>query len=353
VAEGATTPAGVDADGVTRWLAGQVEAVAPPLTFSLVQGGRSNLTYVVADTDGRRWVLRRPPLHAVLPSAHDMRREHTVISALGPTDVPVPATLGYEPDESVTGAEFYVMDYVDGEVVRDRQAAGAVLDSDEQRRTAGESLVDVLVGLHAVDPDAVGLSDFGRKQGYVERQLNRWHGQLAKGREHGARQLPVLDDVFRRLIARIPEQGRATVVHGDYRLDNVILGPEGRVRAVLDWELSTLGDPLADVGLLAVYWTDPGDPTTPLLSAPTAMGGFPRRGEVIARYADRSGRDLSQLDFYVAFAFWKLAIILEGVYSRFASGAYGSTGDDSWRQFGDVVLRLGEQAQEAAGKAGR
>lgn len=344
----AETHEGVDHDHVVRWLTERVE-VQPPLDFEVVEGGRSNLTFIVTDQQRRRWVLRRPPLHSVLPSAHDMEREYTVMSALEPTDVPVPATVGYEGDDSVIGSEFYVMHHVDGEVVRDLDAATSVL-TEEQRARAGGELVDVLVRLHAVDPDEVGLSDFGRKDGYIQRQLKRWHGQLEKG---GQRDLPVLDDVYRRLAADVPEQGPATIVHGDYRLDNVILGPEGGVRAVLDWELCTLGDPLADVGLLAVYWSDPGDETIPLLSAPTAADGFPRRAEAVQRYAELSGRDLSELDYYVAFAFWKLAIILEGVYTRFSEGAYGEVDDQSFRQFADLVLRLGERADEAASNVGR
>jgi aminoglycoside phosphotransferase (APT) family kinase protein len=344
----AEAPEGIDPEAVTGWLAERVDEVSPPLTFSVVEGGRSNLTYVVSDTGGRRWVLRRPPLHSVLPSAHDMRREHTVISALGPTDVPVPATVGYEP-EGVLDAEFYVMSFVEGNVIRDLDAASAALD-EEQRRRASDSLTDVLVRLHVVDPDEVGLSDFGRKAGYIERQLRRWHGQLEKGR---TRELPTLDDVHARLLADVPEQGPATIVHGDYRLDNVVLDADGEVAAVLDWELCTLGDPLADVGLLAVYWSDPGDEMIPLLSAPTTAAGFARRDEVIARYAERSGRDLAELDYYVAFAYWKLAIILEGVYARFSSGAYGEVGDDSFERFADLVVRLAQRADEAAAKVGR
>lgn len=346
-------PEGVDVEAVTSWLAERVDELAPPLDFAVVQGGRSNLTYVVSDTGGRRWVLRRPPLHSVLPSAHDMSREHTAMSALADTRVPVPMMIGYEPDEDVIGAEFYVMEHIEGEVIRDEQAAREVLN-ERQRRQAGESLIDVLARLHAVDPDEVGLSDFAKKEDYLARQLHRWHGQLKKGQEKtGARDLPVLDEVHDRLVEDIPEQEAATIVHGDYRLDNVIVGPEGDVRAVLDWELTTLGDPLADVGTLAVYWADPGDEPIRVIDAPTVVEGFPRRDDALEMYAERSGRDLSELDYYVAFGYWKLAVILEGVYSRFASGAYGDTGDDTWKQFGDVILRLGERAREATEAAGR
>jgi aminoglycoside phosphotransferase (APT) family kinase protein len=343
------THEGVDRAAVTDWLAARVERIDPPLVFELVTGGRSNLTFTVRDRAGRSWVLRRPPLHSVLPSAHDMGREHTVMSALGPTPVPVPRTIGYEPDADIIGAEFYVMEHVEGTVVRDLETAQRALD-EQQRRRASEHLVDVLVGLHQVEPDAVGLADFGRKEGYIERQLGRWHGQLQKGAE---REVPVLDEVHERLSAAVPEQGPATIVHGDYRLDNVILADDASVRAVLDWELCTLGDPLADVGLLAVYWSDPGDEMIPLLSAPTTAEGFLRRGEVVARYGERSGRDLGELDYYVAFAYWKLAIILEGVYTRYTKGAYGDVDDADVAAFADLVIRLGERAERAATAVGR
>jgi aminoglycoside phosphotransferase (APT) family kinase protein len=339
---------GIDEQGVTAWLAERTE-IDPPLTFETVQGGRSNLTYVVTDEVGRRLVLRRPPLHGVLQSAHDMGREHRIISALAGADVPVPATIGYEEDGTVTGAPFYVMEHVDGVVVRDARDASERLEP-ATRAAASDDLVDVLVRLHGVDVDAVGLGDLARREDYLGRQLKRWRGQLHQAR---TRELPVLDEVHDRLVAAIPTQGPATIVHGDYRLDNLMLDPAtGRVQAVLDWELTTLGDPLADVGLLLVYWADPGDEVIPLLDAPTTVEGFRSRGEVAARYAERSGRDLSEIDYYVAFGYWKLACILEGVYSRYSSGAYGDT-DDSFRAFGDVVIALGERAVEAAAEAGR
>jgi aminoglycoside phosphotransferase (APT) family kinase protein len=341
-------PDGIDSVKVTTWLQ-EHAAVRPPVDFAVVQGGRSNLTYVVTDADDRRLVLRRPPLHGVLQSAHDMGREHRIISALGPADVPVPATVGFEEDDAVTGAPFYVMEHVEGVVVRDTATAASALDA-SARTAASEDLVDVLVRLHEVDVDAVGLGDLAKREDYLARQLKRWRGQLHQAR---TRELPVLDEVHDRLVAAIPDQGPATIVHGDYRLDNLILDPAtGQVRAVLDWELTTLGDPLADVGLLLVYWADPGDEVIPLLDAPTTVEGFLSRREVAERYAERSGRDLSQIEYYVAFGYWKLACILEGVYSRYSSGAYGDT-DDSFRAFGDVVIALGERAAEAAAQAGR
>jgi aminoglycoside phosphotransferase (APT) family kinase protein len=277
-----------------------------------------------------------------------MGREYAIIHALQDTDVPVPPVVGFEPDTQITGAPFYVMDYVDGVIARDEESGRTLLDLAARKR-ATTSLVDVLARLHAVEPDEVGLGNLGRKEDYIARQLKRWHGQFTQAK---IRELPLIDQIHERLMADIPEQGPAAIVHGDYRLDNLILSKEGTVRAVLDWELCTLGDPLADVGLLMVYWSEPSDRTVPLASAPTLVKGFPTRKAVAQQYAAFTGRDLSQLDFYVAFGLWKLAIILEGVYARFAAGAYGDT-DDSYKRFGRIVKELAEQADRVASAAGR
>ena len=332
---------GIDVDRVTAWFVDHVAGVEPPLAFELIAGGRSNLTFKVTDEAGHAWALRRPPTGHVLPTAHDMSREHRIIAALGPTPVPVAPAVGFCGDESVNGAPFYVMGFVDGLVLRDAES-GKALDPG-QRRAAGESLVDVLAEIHAVDPDTVGLGDLGRKEGYIERQLRRWHGQFEKSK---SREVPVVDEMYERLLAAVPSQGPATIVHGDYRLDNTMLGDDGRVIAVLDWEICTLGDPLADVGLLMVYWTDPGDAAAALLASSTLLDGFPRRDELKARYVERTGRDLSALGFYVAFGYWKLACILEGVYARYVAGHAG--GDRSaFDGFADQVVLLAETAQDA------
>ncbi|MBV8985127.1 MAG: phosphotransferase family protein [Acidimicrobiia bacterium] len=333
---------GMDVEHVTKWFEDHVEGVQPPLGFELVAGGRSNLTFRVDDTAGASWVLRRPPLGSILPTAHDMSREYKVISALGPTPVPVPRTFGLCEDEAVNEKPFYVMEYVEGHILRDAQTTERVL-GEKERRVAGESLVDVLADLHAVDIDAVGLGDFGRRDGYIERQLKRWHTQFDKSK---SREIPAVEEVYQELLGTVPEQGPATIVHGDYRLDNTMLGEDGHVRAVLDWEICTLGDPLADVGLLMVYWADPGDNTSALLSAPTALDGFLRRAEIAERYAQRSGRDLSRLDFYVAFGYWKLACILEGVYARYKAG-HGGGDLGAFEAFGDHVVLLAETAKNA------
>jgi len=340
------TVEGVDIDRVTIWLQERAPELAPPLTFELIQGGHSNLTFRVTDSAGQRWVLRRPPLGQVLATAHDMGREHKVLSALQPTDVPVPPVVGLCTDDDVTGAPFYVMSFVDGTVVRD--AAGASELSIGQRAAAGASIVDTLADIHAVDVDLVGLGDLGRKEDYIPRQLKRWYGQFEKSK---TRELPVVEEVYQYLLENVPDQGPATIVHGDYRLDNCMLGPDGRILAVLDWEICTLGDPLADVGLLQVYWADPGEPTHSGMPAPTSVEGFPTKPQLLERYAERSGRDLSEIDFYVAFGYWKLACIIEGVYARYVGGAMGSRGDASaFDVFGQQTVELAEAARQAAGR---
>jgi aminoglycoside phosphotransferase (APT) family kinase protein len=322
-------PRGIDGTRVTAWFAEHVPEAVPPLGFALVAGGRSNLTFVVTDATGRRFVLRRPPTGHILPTAHDMGREFRIISAMGPAGVPVPPALGYCADPAVTGAPFYVMGFVDGVIARSEAEVAAHFD-EAARYRAGLALVDTLAAIHGADPDAIGLGDLGRKDGYIARQLKRWNANyLAANQSRGAEPLAAMAELHERLSAAIPEQGPAAVVHGDYRLDNCVLAPDGsRVEAVLDWELCTLGDPLADLGQLLVYWPEPGERSA-LGQASTAMPGFARRDELVARYAERCGRDLPQLGFYVAFAYWKLAAILEGVFARYVGGAMGDDGFDT------------------------
>lgn len=338
--------AGIDVEPVTAWFAEHVPQAAPPLTFDLIAGGRSNLTFKVSDTADRHWVLRRPPLGHVLATAHDMGREHRIISALAPTDVPVAPAVGLCTDGSVNGAPFYVMGYVDGLVLRDAESAGAV-DLDVRART-GISIAETLAKIHAVDPDAVGLGDLGRKEGYIARQLKRWNGQFEQSR---TREVPEVTEAFDRLSAAIPEQTSAAIVHGDYRLDNCMIDPTGEVIAVLDWEICTLGDPLADLGLLMVYWTEPDDPYAALPGSATALDGFASRADLVTAYEKASGRSVGDLDYYVAFGYWKLACILEGVFARYQAGAMGNDGADS-SAFGDMVRLLGEASLDSLQKAG-
>ena len=337
-------PDGIDAPGVERWFEAAVPGFEPPLEFERISGGRSNLTYRVTDASANAWALRRPPLGTRLASAHDMGREHRIIAALQSTAVPVPSAIGLCEDESVNGAPFYVMGWVDGPILRS-EADAAIFPDEADRRAIGERVVDTLVELHAVDPDAVGLGGLAKKEDYVARQLHRWNGQWDK--QH-TRELPLVEEVHDRLAARIPAQGRATIVHGDYRLDNMILSPSGEVGAVVDWELCTLGDPLADVGLLLVYWSERGDDLVPLFEPATMAPGFPGRDTVVARYAERSGRDLSEIDYYIALGLWKLAIVLEGVFARYAAGQYGKPGaEESFGQYQRLVERLVQGASEA------
>jgi aminoglycoside phosphotransferase (APT) family kinase protein len=340
-------PDGIDASGVEAWFRDNVADVEPPLAYEKIAGGRSNLTYSVNDSASGRWALRRPPLGKTLSSAHDMGREHRIISALAGTDVPVAPAVGFCDDDAVNGAPFYVMGWVEGPILRTRGEVEGHFDEAE-RRAIGERVVDTLVAIHAVEPDSVGLGDLGKREDYVARQLRRWQRQWEGWK---TRDLELIEDVHGRLEARIPEQVSTTLVHGDYRLDNMILADSGEVAAVVDWELCTLGDPLGDVGMLMVYWAQQGDEMTALYDPPTLAEGFPTREELSARYAERSGRDLSQLDFYIALGYWKLAIILEGVYSRFAAGQYGST-DEAFQQFADVVVRLAEAADESERRLG-
>jgi aminoglycoside phosphotransferase (APT) family kinase protein len=338
------SPEGIDEGRVGAWLEANVAGAAGPFGYERIAGGRSNLTYAVTGADGRKWALRRPPLGKALGSAHDMGREHRVVSALAPTPVPVAPIAGYCTDEAVNGAPFYVMEFVDGPILRLRADAEAF--DEAERRAIGERVVDTLVEIHAQGPGEIGLDDLGRKEDYVARQLHRWSRQWEGSK---TREVPLIDGVHERLSARIPEQGPATLVHGDYRLDNMILTTTGEVAAVVDWELCTLGDPLADVGLLLVYWGQEGDTLLPLFEPATMAAGFPSRDEVRERYAERSGRDLAEIDYFVALGYWKLAIILEGVFSRYAKGQYGKP-EDGFEEFGKNVARLAKAADEAVGR---
>ncbi|MGX6448997.1 phosphotransferase family protein [Patulibacter sp. S7RM1-6] len=314
VTEAACAPAGIEQDRVEAWWAEHVAGRPVPLRFELIAGGRSNLTFRVTDAGGRAAVLRRPPVGEVLDSAHDVLREARIVRGLAGSAVPVPEVLAACDDVAVTGAPFYVMDLVEGVVLHDDAAMLAAFGEPERRRVAA-SVVDGLAALHGLDVERVGLADLGRHEGYVERQLARWHRQWRASR---LREVPLVDELHDRLAAMVPVQQRTSIVHGDYRLGNVIVGPDARVRAVLDWELCTLGDPLADLGYALAWWTVGAEEAAahPLGPGPTSVPGVPDRDEVVARYADRTGLDLSGLRFHVALAYWKLACIMEGVRER-------------------------------------
>ncbi len=309
---------GIQHDAVSAWFEAHVPDVVLPLAFELIAGGHSNLTFKATGADGQSYVLRRPPLYQVLATAHDMGREHKIIAALADTDVPVPQAFGLCEDEQVNERPFYVMDFVDGEVVRNRKHAAAL--APEVRWAASQSIAETLAHIHAVDVDEVGLGDLGRKEDYIARQLRRW---LRQFEESKTQDRPQIQEVHDHLVARIPEQGQAGIVHGDYRLDNCILGDQGQVLAVLDWELCTLGDRNADVAQLLVYWAEPNDSEFALDDPPTGEAGFASRAEMLDLYLEASGREIDNFEYYMAFGYWKLACILEGVYSRYVGGAMG------------------------------
>ncbi len=342
------TPVGADPTVVGPYLARALgDERWREVTIELIAAGMSNLTYVVTPRDGSpddAVILRRPPTGAVLATAHDMAREHTVISALGPTAVPVPRTLHLCTDESVRGAPFYGMERVVGLHVVQQFPPGYA-DEPEQRRAVGERLVDVLADLHSVDYAAVGLGEFGRPEGFAARQVRRWTKQWEATRD---RDRPGLDALAARLAETVPAARRSSIVHGDYRLDNCLLDPDqpGRIKAVLDWEMSTLGDPLTDIGMMFVYWPEAGEERASTMSPVTTLPGFPTRRDVAERYAARTGTDLTDLNWYVGFAFFKFAAIVAGIVARSAAGAMAGKDTSGYAERIDPCIELGRAALE-------
>jgi aminoglycoside phosphotransferase (APT) family kinase protein len=328
---------------LTRWLCKNGVTAADRLpSVELIAGGRSNLTYRLTfpePTQPARLVLRRPPLGHVLPTAHDMGREYRVISALHGTDIPVAAPVAFCADTDVIGAPFYVMEYVDGLVLRTREQAALI--SPDQARQISERLAEMLAAIHGVDLARAGLTDFGRPSGYMRRQLSRWQRQWELS---VTRAVPGYDDLVARLEAGLPSEGEGTLVHGDFRVDNVLLaaGPQPRIAAVVDWEMSTLGDPLADLALTLVYWADPRDTDwvdVEVGATVTAEPGFLTREQFAAAYAARSGRDLSGIGYYMAFGCFKLAVVLEGINARFLQNKTVGEGFDREGRAVPVLIR--------------
>jgi aminoglycoside phosphotransferase (APT) family kinase protein len=338
-----TTGTGADPAVVGPYLADVLgdDAWRTP-TVTLIAGGKSNLTYRVSSAAGDV-ILRRPPLGHVLPTAHDMNREYTAMAALEHTAVPVPKMLHINREPDLLGQPFYVMEAVDGYVCRDTLPAGYA-DQPAQRKAIGDGLIRVLGDLHNVDPVEVGLGEFGRPAGYLARQVARWTKQWEATRIEG---LEAIDALAAELAASVPTSQRATIVHGDYRLDNTILDPTtpGRIAAVLDWEMCTLGDPLADLGILLVYWQQADDATERdlgfVVQAATVLEGFPNRREVAELYAERSGLDLAELPWYVSFAFWKLAVVCAGIIARVRFGAMVGEGFDGFEERIPPLVELG------------
>ena len=308
------------------------------LSFDLIAGGKSNLTFEL-HSDAGTLILRRPPIGPILASAHDMGREARVQRALTHTAVPVATIIFQDPAGELIGAPFYVMDKVPGHVIRD-SLPPAYADSDADRVAIADALVDALLALHAVDPAAIGLADYGRPSGFVERQIRRWHGQWEQSKTHD---LPVLEELASALRGRLPaEAPRSCVVHGDFRLDNCLMDlvDPGRVAAVLDWELSTLGDPMTDLGMLLFYWKGPGEPAPLLTPALTQERGFPTRSHLVERYMAAAGDVPEDLEFYEAFAHFKFAVIAQGVAARVASGAMAG------QEFGDIESEVARVAAQ-------
>jgi aminoglycoside phosphotransferase (APT) family kinase protein len=309
---------GIDARALDGWFAAHVPGAEPPLEFAVITGGHSNITYTVDDVAGHRYVLRRPPLGHVLATAHDMGREHRIISAVARTPVPVAPALAHCPDPEVNGAPFYVMGFVEGHVINSVADAEANLADHAARRRIGEQVADMLADLHAADVDAIGLGDLARRDGYLDRQLKRWRSQWESSK---TRDLASMEEAYELLTTHKPPQRCTGVVHGDYRIGNMLSRVEGRVAAVLDWELCTLGDVLADLGYLLNNWAEPGEDMASFVDPPaSAAGGFPGRDELVTRYAERSGYDVSGIEYYRAFSYWRSAAIVEGVKRRYLEG---------------------------------
>jgi aminoglycoside phosphotransferase (APT) family kinase protein len=335
------TPAGIDPGPVTDWILERRPDLAAPFTFEMITGGASNLTYRVSAQDGTKLVLRRPPTGHVLASAHDMSREHRIMAALHDTAVPVPEMTGLCQDEAINGADFYVMGFVEGKIIFDL-ADGEAVDP-ALRPAMANSLTDTLTALHALDPDDVGLGDLGRKEDYSARQLRRWKRQVDEGSD---RELPLFQDLHARFAATIPTQQGAGIVHGDYRMDNCMMGDDGTIAAVLDWELCTLGDVLADVAGMAMWWGDDERAQGRLGDVPTKAAGFGSRVEMLERYGNQSGRDISDMPWHVAFQHWRLAAISEGVRVRFTAGAMGDQESATRSEGHDAVDMLVNIADE-------
>ena len=306
---------GINDANVTAWVQNVVPNLEPPLKFELIAGGHSNLTYRFTDQASQSFVLRRPPLGHVLESAHDMGREFRIISALQDSGVPVPKTFGLCEEALVNDASFYVMSYVEGIVPHTAVPMESMLMED--RWSFGVHVVEVLARLHTINPDDIGLGQLGRKEAYLDRQLKRWTQQWLATKTH---EIPDMDESLRLLHENKPEQIGSAIVHGDYRPGNMLIR-NGKMVALLDWELCTLGDPLADVGYLLNTWAEPGDPMVE--TAPTAIGGFPFRAEIMSRYEEATGRSLAHINYYRAFSHWRLAAIAQGVYKRYLVGAMG------------------------------
>jgi aminoglycoside phosphotransferase (APT) family kinase protein len=339
-----TSPPGLDLEALAGYLGPHIGGLAGALRGEVIPGGRSNLTYIVDDGE-HRFVVRRPPLAHVLPTAHDMAREYGVLSALQDTGIPVPRVIALCEDDAVIGAPFYVMEWIDGHVVRDALPV-EFADTRQTRRAMSSALIETLLQLHAIDPDAIGLADFGHPDGFLGRQVRRWWQQWEASK---TRELPSIEVLHRRLDEKVPEQSASGIVHGDYRLDNVMYAPTdpARIVAVIDWEMCTIGDPLCDLGLLCVYWADDQSEAAARTlhgRAITVEDGFYKRADILRDYAAGSERNMSALDWYIALGAYKLAIIAEGITARFLMGM---TVGEGFEGMGEMVPAIVEGGLEA------
>lgn len=346
-------PVGYDVPRVEAWIAEHIPSLRAPLRWTRLEGGHSNLTYLLEDAAGQRAVIRRPPMGELLPKAHDMGREWALIKALGPTPVPVPRALGFCEDTAVTGALFYVMGHIDGHPLYNAADAERYAPP-PVREALGHAFFDVLADLHSVDPDAVGLGDLGKKDEYIARQLKTWYRSWNASIDGAKLDDPRAHALQKYFLEQVPDQGPARVVHGDYGLHNTLIGADGRVAAVVDWEISTLGDPLADLAYALNQWAEPGDPPSVRVVPPTSLPGFPSRQAMAERYARRTGRDLSKLDYYIGFNRWKSAAIVHGVYARYLEGKKSTEGVDLDGLKRGILqsLDLAEQAVERLERRG-
>ncbi len=338
----AAQPEGYDVNVVEAWIAANIASLAPPFEWTRLEGGHSNLTYLIESKYGEVAVIRRPPQGELLPKAHDMGREWALISALGPTAVPVAEALGFCADPTITGAHFYVMSWVSG------KALHTAADTEQwvprhSRATLAWSFFDVLAELHALDPDQIGLGELGKKENYVGRQLKTWYRSWTSSCAAAQYDDDRAHELQEFLAAHIPAQGPARIVHGDYGLHNCLVDAQAHIAAVLDWEISTLGDPLADLAYALNQWTLRDDSNPVKADAASAVVGMPSRERLAARYAERTGRDLSQLDFYLGFNWWKSAMIIHGVYARYMSGQKSTAGID----LDDLRLRIERSLTQA------
>jgi aminoglycoside phosphotransferase (APT) family kinase protein len=347
-----TSPPGLDLEALERYLGPRVGGLAGSLRGEVIPGGRSNLTYIVDDGE-RRFVVRRPPLAHVLPTAHDMAREYRVLAALQGTGIPVPHVIALCEDDSVIGARFYVMEWIDGHVVRDALPP-EFPDTNETRHAMSAALIETLLQLHRIEPDAVGLGDFGHPDGFLARQVRRWWQQWEASK---TRDLASIEELNRRLNETVPVPSASGIVHGDYRLDNVMFAhaDPARIVAVIDWEMCTIGDPLCDLGLLCVYWADDDSEAAARTlhgRAITVEDGFYKRADILRDYAAGTQRDLSALDWYIALGAYKLAIIAEGITARFLMGMTVGEGFETMGEMVPSIVAGGLEALARLGSTG-